>query len=315
MIFAGPVGVGKMTTARALATLFLCENPRENSPCGTCPSCILMGVLGTHDSTNHPDFHVVYRQLIRLEKDTSKARDLSVRVIRDYIIVPAGLKPMMNRGKVFVLEEADLMNAATQNALLKTLEEPPPRTLVILLTDQPATLLPTVRSRCQTIPFATLDTALVARELEHRQIAKSLAAEAARLSDGSLGVALRWIEDGVVTTARELTPRLDSALAGEGTDLPDFLKKSAEAYAEKQLVRDNYASKDQATKEGLFLYFKLSADHFRQRLTHAADEDQLEHLCSAIDALARAENYLDSNVNIPLVLQQLTVTLGRTTLV
>src|SRR6185437_4590183 len=84
MIFAGPAGVGKMTTARALATLFLCQDPKVDAPCGKCESCTLMGVLNDHESTNHPDFHVVYRQLIRLDKDKSKARDLSIDVVRDY---------------------------------------------------------------------------------------------------------------------------------------------------------------------------------------------------------------------------------------
>src|SRR6478752_2458502 len=109
LLFAGPVGVGKALTARALGTLFLCEAPRGTSRCGKCESCTLMGA-GTH-----PDFHSVYRQLIRLEKDTAKARDLTIDVIRDYLVAPANLKATMNRGKVFVVEEADLMNAAAQN--------------------------------------------------------------------------------------------------------------------------------------------------------------------------------------------------------
>src|SRR5687768_2913493 len=109
LIFAGPVGVGKATTARALATLFLCEKPKGAEPCGKCESCTLMA--GEPEPT-HPDFHVVYRQLIRLEKEKSKAIELSVDVIRDYLVGPANLKPMMNHGKVFVVEEAELMNAA-----------------------------------------------------------------------------------------------------------------------------------------------------------------------------------------------------------
>src|SRR5687768_7537167 len=136
LIFTGPAGVGKGTTASALAKLFLCEKPRDDSPCGKCDSCRVF------DAGNHPDFHFVYRQLIRLDKETSKARDLSIDVVRDFVIGPAGRKTVMGRGKAFVLKEADLMNAAAQNALLKTLEEPLGRTLIILLTDQPAALLP-----------------------------------------------------------------------------------------------------------------------------------------------------------------------------
>src|SRR5690242_18748355 len=181
LLFAGPTGVGKALTARALGTLFLCGAVKGTSPCGKCESCTLMAA-GTH-----PDFHSVYRQLIRLEKDTAKARDLTIDVIRDYLVAPANLKAVMNRGKVFVVEEADLMNAAAQNSMLKTLEEPAGRTLIILLTDQPNALLPTIRSRCQLISFATLDSELVCDQLARRGVDPQTAAGAADLSEGSLG--------------------------------------------------------------------------------------------------------------------------------
>src|SRR5215207_3525843 len=83
LIFAGPVGVGKATTARALAMLFLCDKPKGVEPCGKCDSCNLMAA---EPEPTHPDYHLVYRQLIRLEKDKSKAIDLPVAVIRDYLV-------------------------------------------------------------------------------------------------------------------------------------------------------------------------------------------------------------------------------------
>ena len=82
--------------------------------------------------------------------------------------------------------------------MLKTLEEPAGRTLIILLTDQPHALLATIRSRCQIVRFGPLDAKTVERELGKRKIDKSTAAEAAKLADGSLGVALEVGEDGVV---------------------------------------------------------------------------------------------------------------------
>lgn len=306
LIFAGPAGVGKATTARALGALFLCEKPGGDGACGRCESCVVMA------AGNHPDYHVVYRQLIRLEKEGVKARDLAVDVVRHHLIEPAGLKPVMNRGKVFVVEEAELMNPQAQNALLKTLEEPYGRTLTVLLTDQPGALLPTIRSRCQVVRFAALPEVLVKRELERRGIDRALAADATRVAGGSLGVALQWIEDGVVAGAGELVARLDAASGGRGAgDMPVWFRKAAEAYAEKQLERDKLASKDQATREGLTLYLKLSAARFRQRLAETDDPDALERACSAIDAIVRAENYLDSNVNIALTFQQLASALSR----
>src|SRR5579862_9780989 len=137
MIFSGPVGVGKATTAAALGKLFLCEKPKKDEPCGVCESCRIF------DGGNHPDFHIITRELIRYydKTGTSKAIDLSIKVIRPELIEKAGRKPVMGRGKVFVIEQAELMNAAAQNAMLKTLEEPMGRALIILLTDQPNSLL------------------------------------------------------------------------------------------------------------------------------------------------------------------------------
>jgi DNA polymerase-3 subunit delta' len=309
LIFAGPVGVGKATTARALATLFLCEKPKGVEPCGKCASCELMSA---EPDPTHPDFHVVYRQLIRLEKEKSKAIELPKDVIVDFLVAPANHTAQLNRGKVFVVEEAELMNAHAQNALLKTLEEPSRATLIILLTDQPHALLPTIRSRCQIVRFAPLDGKIVQRELEKRQIDKGAAAAAAVLTEGSLGLALKWVQDGVVSSAGELIKQLDALLAGRAVgDLADWFKKAADAYAEQQLKRDKLASKDQATREGLSLYLKIAANRFRQRLASTTDPDELEAACAAIDAVARAENYLDSNVNVALTFQQLAATLAR----
>src|SRR4051812_17694598 len=212
LVFAGPPGVGKGTTARALAALYLCHNPSGTNPCEKCDSCRLFA------ADNHPDYATVYRQLRRLEKKDAAAKDLSIDVIRQYLVAPANLKPALGRGKVFVVEEAELMNAAAQNSLLKTLEEPFGRTLIILLSDQPESLLPTIRSRTQTVRFHALDPAIPQRDPAKRHIDLAPPLAAAELSEGSLGVALNWIEDGVVPAAKELQRLLDELLAGRPVD-------------------------------------------------------------------------------------------------
>src|SRR5262245_32280083 len=85
LIFAGPVGVGKGTTARAVAALFLCEKPEGDEPCKKCDSCRVF------DSGNHPDFHVITKELIRYHDKTGKSKgiDLSINVIRPELIDPA----------------------------------------------------------------------------------------------------------------------------------------------------------------------------------------------------------------------------------
>jgi DNA polymerase-3 subunit delta' len=307
MIFAGPSGVGKFTTARALGALFLCADPKKDRPCGACDGC------RAFESGNHPDFHVITKELIRYHDKSGKSKgiNLSIDVIRPELIAKASLKPVMRVGKVFVSEQADLMSAGAQNAMLKTLEEPAGRTLIILLTDQPDALLPTVLSRCRTVRFAALEESVVREQLVARGISSTDAKRAAAITDGSLGLALRWIDDGVIDLADALTTLLRQIESGGGAStLPGFLKHSADAYAEKQLKRDELASKDQAMREGLGILFRLASQHYRRKLGPISEDAlPLERACAAIDAVARAEEYLDANVSVPLLLQQLAVTL------
>jgi DNA polymerase-3 subunit delta' len=306
LLFIGPAGVGKATTAAALGALFLCERPTDGEPCGVCQSCKLFA------SGAHPDYHVIVKELIRYHDKTGKSKgiNLSIDVLRPELVDPANRKAVMGRGKVFVVEQAELMTAQAQNAILKTLEEPAGRTLIVLLSDTLHALLPTIRSRCQMIRFASLSRELVSEQLAQRGIGAADAATAAQLADGSLGTAMKWLADGVIERAGQLGQMIRSLREGRGVEeLPDWFKKSAEAYAEKQLARDELASKDQATKEGLGLYLMLAASHFREQLAKEDDAQALESLCAAIDAIARAEMYLDGNVNVALVFQQLKLAL------
>jgi DNA polymerase III subunit delta' len=306
LIYAGPRGVGKGTAAAALAALYLCHEPdaKAATPCGKCDSCRLLA------AENHPDFALVYRQLRRIEKKEAVAKDLAVDVIREYLVKPANLKPALGHGKVFVIEEAELMNAAAQNSLLKTLEEPFGRTLIILLSDQPQSLLPTIQSRTQTVRFHALDQKLVAAELASRGADAATAQFAADLSEGSIGVALDWIRDDVIGAARELLHQLDELLAGRPADgLADWFKGASEAYAKKQTEHDENSSVDQGRREGISLYLRIAAHRFRRVLRESSDARVLDRACGALEAIARADDYLDANVNIPIIFQQLAQTL------
>ncbi|QOV87495.1 DNA polymerase III subunit [Humisphaera borealis] len=313
LIFAGPAGVGKATTARAMGKLFLCQAVTGIEACGNCESCHLI------DAGNHPDYHVVTKELIRFHDKTGKSKgiSLSIDVVRPELIEPAGRKAVMGRGKVFVVEQADLMTAQAQNSLLKTLEEPAGRTLIMLLTDQPDALLQTIRSRSQMVRFAALDQAISAKELVRRGVDANLARKAASYANGSLGVSLKWIEDGVIEKADELSAMINTLFTGRPPDdLPAWLKASSDAYAKKQVERDPLGSEDQARREGIGLYLHLAGEVCRRRMAQVADgdtinEDALEQACAVVDALQRAETFLDANVNVSLVFQQLAVTLDR----
>ncbi|MCS7033383.1 MAG: DNA polymerase III subunit delta' [Phycisphaerae bacterium] len=309
MIFAGPPGVGKATTAEALAGVVLCPEASQQRACGQCASCRALA------AGSHPDFHRVYRQLARFRKDEGgeepppslrnlpAARDLSVKVIREYLLERAALTSVLGRGKVFLVEEAELMSISAQNALLKTLEEPPLGTLIILNTSNPQLLLPTIRSRCQLVKFSPLSESLLRQELTRRGFSPEEAAAAARITAGSLGLSLRWQEDGVIAAAQELARRIDR-LPESAVDLATFLKESADDYAEKQLARDEHASKDQVTREGAVVLLNAAAEHLRRRLGETADPEKLQQLCHRIEAAITTERYIDSNVTLALALEQ-----------
>jgi DNA polymerase-3 subunit delta' len=140
LLFSGPTGLGKRELALSFAARLLCDTPQENDMfCGKCRGCTLF-LAG-----NHPDFlHI---------SPEEEGKELTVGQIRGVAAYQA-LTPQYATHKVVVITPAERMNANASNALLKTLEEPTPGTLLLLVTDRPAGLLPTIRSRCQAVTFS-----------------------------------------------------------------------------------------------------------------------------------------------------------------
>lgn len=204
LLFHGPDGVGKELTASALAARLLCKTANAEQggmglfgavtpglePCGECESCRLF------TSGNHPDFQRVTRGLRKFHSDPtvrkSKGLFLVVDVVRQFLIEPASRLPTISPRRVFIIREAERMNEEAQNALLKTLEEPPGNACLILISSSASRLLPTIRSRCAQIEFARLPRGFVVEQL--RALARLNPADAdwlADLCDGRLGVALQ----------------------------------------------------------------------------------------------------------------------------
>lgn len=138
----GSAGLGSREMGRWLAALVLCDT-RDSRPCGKCASCVLLG------AGNHPDFYWVER-----ERDGEKeAKQLKVEQIRE-LAAALTLKSYRGGYKAAVIAAADAMNANAANALLKTLEEPAPRTLLVLCSARPSRLAATIVSRCQRLEIA-----------------------------------------------------------------------------------------------------------------------------------------------------------------
>src|SRR5689334_3304983 len=155
LLFAGPSGVGKWAVARATAQAINCLNQVKPAgewavdACGTCRACdrIARGV--------HVD-------VIMLEPDDRAS--IKIDVVRD-VLSRTSFRPFEGRRRVVMIREADTLEAASQNSLLKSLEEPPPGTMFILTTAVPGALLPTVRSRCMRLRFGRLTSGEVAAAL------------------------------------------------------------------------------------------------------------------------------------------------------
>lgn len=205
-LFVGPEGIGKRALALRLAQSLLCQTRDEKllDPCGHCPGCSQV-LAGTH-----PD-------LFTLARPTGKS-EIPVAMIKGDDNFPAAqsllfnlsMRPFYGGRKIAILDDADSLNVAGANALLKTLEEPPPRSVLILISASADRQLPTIRSRAQIIRFNPLPRELVSRLLVEQGIVGS-ADEANRLaafSDGSLARAAELAEPTLWSFRSELLKRL-----------------------------------------------------------------------------------------------------------
>ena len=202
LIFAGPAGVGKRLAALATAQALNCttlqrrgEDAESEShaadACGRCPTCkrIARGV--------HPD-------VIVLEPGDSGA--IKIEQVRD-VIDRSGYRPFEGRRRVVIVDEADALVPPAQNALLKTLEEPPSSSVFILVTSRPDALLPTVQSRCPRFRFQPLAADDIAAVLERGGRSREEALALAASADGSPGRALEMSASDLVesrTVAQEV---------------------------------------------------------------------------------------------------------------
>ena len=174
-LFTGPEGVGKRTTALALAKALHCTE-KSGDFCGRCAECARVM------ARNHPDVRVIER--------LANKKEISIQQIRD-MEKELRYRSFSGGRKIAIIDPATLLNPASQNALLKTLEEPPPDSLLILIAASAGALLPTLRSRCLQLSFGPLPRQLIAGFLLSEKRVKPEEAELlAALSMGSLGAAL-----------------------------------------------------------------------------------------------------------------------------
>jgi len=248
-IFAGLEGVGKFKTASQWAKLLLCKEPTvENNfahACDSCQSC------QAFEADSHPDFNHVYKELIEFTREGKGRKtpvDLPIDVIREFLIEKVPTKPTLSQRKVFVVSEAEKLNAASQNCLLKVLEEPPEYCNIILLCTRLERLLPTTKSRCQIIRFGPIDEDRIIQQLKEMGTEQKKAQYFARLSQGSLGTACRWVELELADAHLYQTKRkLVSSMAEY--KLADALELAQQSLDESKKIAGVWADLDKATSK------------------------------------------------------------------
>ena len=194
LLLRGASGHGKAMFAGRLAAVLLCGS--DDAPCGECASCRLCA------AGSHPDWTDV-----KLEPDR---REIVVDQIRD-LIHSIGLTARFGRYKVVILESAELMNRHAANTLLKTLEEPPGATVFVLVSSNSAQLLPTIRSRCQSIDFPVPDPDIALGWLRGRVPDPD---SALAVAHGAPVRAVAMSNEGLIELRAELDRDLDHLLAG-----------------------------------------------------------------------------------------------------
>jgi DNA polymerase-3 subunit delta' len=345
-IFAGPEGVGREMLASRLAKVLLCGAPVERSiddpaigmssgadACGECQDCRLV------EAWTHPDLFLIHRQLNRQHPDPTirkqKALFLGVDVIRHFLVERGIMKPARGRAKVFIVREAERLNDASQNALLKTLEEPPPATFIILITSALDRMLPTTRSRCQQVLFQPLPRSFIEQRLASmRDISEAEAAFAATQAEGSLGEALRLLDDGVYGIKSAWGERLRELIASSRGFAPHGLARpfieDAKGLGKCMAQRDPDVSDTDAARAGLRTMLSVLAgfyvDALRATLKSAlasihADQPEVidaltdarskQALLRALGEIASAETSLNRNANLDLTFEKLFIRLAR----
>lgn len=291
-LFSGEAGSGKRLVAEAFAKTVLCEAGGIEA-CGTCKSC------KQAESGNHPDFRRVVR-----EKAT-----LGVKEIREQVTADVQIKPYSSAYKIYLIDEAEKMTEEAQNALLKTIEEPPEYAVFLLLVSRQELLLDTVLSRCVLLPLYPVSTEKIKSFLmEKRGVPDYLADSAASFSAGLVGRAVQYAESETFIEQRKevlhLVKYIDEmtmAEVMENVKLFAGKKEAANEYLEMILLwyRDVLLYKATKNVNGLLFGDELEA------VAAQAGKRSFENLQGIVEALEQVKQRLKSNVNFENALELL----------
>lgn len=305
-LFVGPRGVGKRLFAFELSKALLCEVDGDRlEACDRCPACLQV------EAATHPDFVVAGRPEESLEVPIETVRE----VCRSF-----GLKPARGRGKVAILDDADDLNDAAANCFLKTLEEPPPRSVLLLIGTSAERQLPTIVSRCQTVHFRPLEDKLVAELLRGQGVEDpAMIKRLVPMSHGSVGDAQALADPALWEFRGQLLeslarPRPDGVAIGQR-----WMEFVEEAGTESSAQRRRAALALRLLIEFLNHVLGYSVG----KISESADSGEAELLQELADRLGtdrilqllerclQADLHIERRVQLVLILEALGDALGR----
>jgi len=314
-LFSGDAGIGKKLTALALAAAVNCPDAGPGGGCGVCPSCKRIS------SRTHPDIHMVMsesedEQLLstwtskEVEKASSEIKIDQIRELQDGM----SLTPSEGGKKVLIVDGAEAMNVAAQNAFLKTLEEPPGESLIIMVSSRPQSLLPTIRSRCQEIRFQPLPRKTLAQALmQRRGLTEEDAWFLAALAQGSIGRGLA-MDVEQEKTARAVVMALWNGLApmnaGEVLVQAEALSKDRDRFDRMLMIgvewlRDALVYHE--TGDETLLVNGQQKDQHREWGAHYP----VRRMLADLDLFFASRALLDRRVSAQLVAENLLLKLGK----
>ena len=298
-ILNGERGSGKRLLANLFAMSLQCQNREEDGEaCGKCQSC------KQAQNGNQPDIIKVTHE----KPNTISVDDIRTQVNNDIVI-----KPYSSKYKIYIIPEADLMSAQAQNALLKTIEEPPEYAVIMLLTSNVDALLPTIQSRCVRLDLKVVDDSLVKEYLmEHLQVPDYQAEIDASYAQGSIGKAKE------AATSQEFADMTANALKilkyANSMEVYELTEAIKTLTADKNNINDyldifQFWFRDvlmfKATREIDNLVFKQEINFIREQ----ASERSYENIEKILEALEKTKVRLRANVNLELALELLFLTI------
>lgn len=291
-IINGEYGSGRQTIASALAKTIQCQSKTDDTDaCGVCTSC------KQAESHNHPDIKYI----------THDKTSISVNDIREQLNNDISIKPYSSEYKIYIIPDANKMTEQAQNALLKTIEEPPVYAIIILLTENCDSLLSTIRSRCVTLTMNPIEKDKICTYLENKfQLEPEQAQIAANYCQGNIGKAIRFASSSdfieMKNQVLKLLKNLDSMdIASIIDTIKEFSthKNDINDYLDLMLLWYRDVLMFKVTKDANLLLYSDEYSAISEQATKR-DYENIENIIAAID---KAKVRLKANVNFDVTIE------------